>query len=108
MLTYKGYQAKVDFDYDTGSLHGRVVNTRDIVSFEASSAEQLQREFEFSIDDYLAMCAERGEDPDRPYSGRVPLRMSPRIHRAAAAAAHDEGKSLNAFLSETIEKAVLG
>ena len=72
MLTYKGYQANVDLDYDTGALYGRVVNTRDIIFFEAVSFEQLKKEFEFSIDDYLAMCAERGEEPDRPYSRTGP------------------------------------
>lgn len=107
MLTYKGYQAKVDLDYDTGALYGRVVNTRDIIFFEAASFEQLKKEFKFSIDDYLAMCAERGEEPDRPYSGNVALRMSPELHRAVATAARVEGKSLNAWLNDTVERAVL-
>ena len=107
MLTYKGYQAKVDLDYDTGGLYGRVVNTRDIIFFEADSFEQLKKEFEFSIDDYLAMCAERGEEPDKPYSGKVALRMSPELHRAVATAAAVEGKSLNAWLNDTVERAVL-
>ena len=107
MLTYKGYQAKVDLDYDTGALYGRVVNTKDVIFFEADSFEQLKKEFEFSIDDYLAMCAERGEEPDRPYSGKVALRMSPELHRAVATAARVEGKSLNAWLNDTVERAVL-
>ncbi len=108
MLTYKGYQAKVDLDYDTGALYGRVVNTKDIIFFEADSFEQLRKEFEFSIDDYLAMCAERGEEPDRPYSGKVALRMSPELHRAVATAANVEGKSLNAWLNDAVERAALG
>ena len=108
MLTYKGYQAKVDLDYDTGDLYGRVVNTKDIIFFEADSFEQLKKEFEFSIDDYLAMCAERGEEPDRPYSGKVALRMSPELHRAVATAANVEGKSLNSWLNDAVERAVLG
>ncbi len=108
MLTYKGYQTKVDLDYDTGALYGRVVNTKDIIFFEADSFEQLRKEFEFSIDDYLAMCAERGEEPDRPYSGKVALRMSPELHRAVATAANVEGKSLNAWLNDAVERAALG
>ena len=69
MMTYKGYRAKVEFDYDAGVLHGQVVNTRDVIFFEGTSVEELNREFRFSIDDYLAMCAERGEEPDKPFSG---------------------------------------
>lgn len=106
MLTYKGYQAKVDIDYDTGALYGRVVNTRDVIFFEATSLEQLKKEFEVSLDDYLAMCAERGEEPDRPYSGKIALRVRPEIHRAATTAANMQGKSLNAWLSDVIESTV--
>lgn len=72
-MTYKGYGAKVEFDYDAQVFHGQVINTCDVIFFEATSVEELNREFHFSIDDYLAMCAERGEEPDRPCSGRYPL-----------------------------------
>ena len=106
MMMYKGYRAKVEFDYEGQTLRGEVINTRDVIFFEGTSVEELNKEFRFSIDDYLAMCAERGEEPDKPFSGKVALRMSPEIHRAAAAAAQAEGKSLNAWLSDTIESSV--
>ena len=106
MMTYKGYGARVEFDYDAQVFHGRVINTRDVIFFEATSVDELNREFQFSIDDYLAMCAERGEEPDRPFSGKVPLRISPEVHRAASMAAAADGKSLNAWLADTIEERV--
>ena len=55
----------MEFDYDAGVLHGQVVNTRDVIFFEGTSVDDLNKEFRFSIDDYLAMCAERGEEPPR-------------------------------------------
>lgn len=106
MMEYKGYKAAVRFDYDAGVLHGEVVDTRDVIVFEATSVEQLEYEFHFSIDDYLAVCAERGRDPDKPFSGRIPVKVSSKLHRAAAAAARAEGKSLNAWLAQAIERAV--
>ena len=105
-MTYRGYQARVKFDYDAGVFHGEVVDTRDVIFFEGTTVDELNKEFRFSIDDYLAMCAERGEEPDRPYSGKVALRMSPETHRAAAMAAQAEEKSLNAWLADTIERVV--
>ena len=103
MMKYKGYQAKVEVDPDSGVVYGRVIDTRDVIYFEATDVEQLKREFEVSINDYLTMCAEHGEDPDRPYSGNVPLRISPAVHRAAALAASAAGKSLNVWLGEAVE-----
>ncbi len=105
MMEYKGYSAAVSFDDDAGVFHGEVVDTRDVIVFEGDSVAQLEKEFQHSVDDYLAVCAERGRVPDRPFSGRVPLRLKPEIHRAATAAARAEGKSLNAWLAEAIERA---
>ena len=105
-MKYKGYQAIFKYDDEAESFHGEVIDTRDVIFFEGTSVEELNKEFRFSIDDYLAMCAERGQEPDKPFSGRIPLRISPEIHRAANAVAKSEGKSLNAWLAETIERAV--
>ena len=62
MMEYKGYQAAVTFDRSAGVFHGEVVDTRDVIVFEGDSAERLRAEFAFSIDDYLAACAERGRE----------------------------------------------
>ena len=106
MMEYKGYRATVKFNYEAGVLHGRVIDTRDVIFFEATSVDQLEKEFHFSIDDYLAVCAERGREPDKPFSGRIPLKVSSKLHRAAFAAAQAEGKSLNAWVAEAIERSV--
>lgn len=66
MMEYKGYKATVTFDRSAGVFHGEVVNTRDVIAFEGDSVERLQAEFAFSIDDYLAACAERGRDAPSP------------------------------------------
>ena len=70
-----------------------------------ASAAQLGKEFELSIDDYLKACEERGRTPDKPFSGKIPLRIPPELHRAASAAAKARGKSLSAWIAETVEEA---
>lgn len=52
------------------------------------------------------MCGEQGNPPDKPFSGKIPLRISPEVHRAATAAAKADGKSLNAWLAAVVERAV--
>ena len=93
MMSYKGYRAAVTFDDDAGVFHGEVVDTRDVITFTGTSVEQLEREFRFSVDDYLTVCAERGRQPDKPFSGKIPLRVSPELHRAATVAAKAAGKA---------------
>jgi len=64
----------------------------------------LQKAFRDSVDDYLQFCATRGEEPEKPFSGRFPVRVSPALHRAAALAARRRGESLNAFVEHALER----
>ena len=101
-MQHRGYRGVVVFDDEAGLLHGEVVDTRDVITFQGSSVAEIQQEFRDSVDEYLAVCSERGRQPDRPYSGRIALRLPTRVHREAAVAARTEGKSLNAWLAEVI------
>lgn len=107
-MEYKGYSARVEYDEDLGVLHGQVLNINDVITFQATSVDELRKEFEISVDDYLAWCEERGEEPDRPFSGRFLLRVDPDLHRGAALAAAKAGKSLTAWVTTAIEAALNG
>lgn len=98
MKAYKGYTATVEFDADEMVLHGRVDSIRDVITFHASSSDQVQAAFEEAIDDYLDLCETRGESPEQPFSGRFVLRVDPELHRKIAVQAAREGKSLNAWI----------
>ena len=101
MLEYKGYFGTVEAD--DGVFTGRVSGLRDVITFEGATFAEIEQAFRDSIDDYLAFCAERGEPPDRPYSGKIPLRVSPEMHRRAATLAQAAGMSLNQWIAHRIE-----
>ena len=108
MIEYKGYHGAIEFDAELDKFHGRVVNTRSVISFYGSSVEELREEMAASVETYLEVCEEKGTDPDRPYSGKFMVRVTPELHRDVALAAASEGKSMNEWLSkwlsETIEE----
>jgi predicted HicB family RNase H-like nuclease len=103
MLEYKGYIGTIEAE--DGVFLGRVAGLRDVITFEGTTFVEVERAFRDSIDDYLAFCAQRGEPADRPYSGRIPLRVSPDTHRRAAMRAQSEGLSLNQWIARRIESA---
>lgn len=105
-MEYKGYYGKVEFDEESDIFHGEVINISDVVTFEGTSVDELKQAFQDSIDDYLEFCAEREEDPVKPYSGRFVVRISPELHKSIAIEAKAEGKSLNALVSEILSKSV--
>ena len=84
-----------------GLFHGEVIDLRDVVTFQGRSVEELEEAFRDSVDDYLQFC----EEPDRPFSGRLMLRVSPQLHRRAYTRARQEGKSLNQWISERLDQA---
>jgi predicted HicB family RNase H-like nuclease len=104
MLEYKGYIGTVE--PEEGTFVGRVIGLRDVITFEGETFAEVEQAFRDSIDDYLAFCAERGEQPDRSFSGRVPLRLPPELHRRAATRAEAEGMSLNQWIARRIEAGV--
>ncbi len=105
-MQYKGYEAVIEFDQDAEIFHGEVVNLRDVVTFQGSSAAELKQALADSIDDYLAFCAARGEPPEKPFSGQFVVRAEPQLHRALSTAARREGISLNRWINKTLERAL--
>ncbi|HVR98139.1 MAG TPA: type II toxin-antitoxin system HicB family antitoxin [Thermoanaerobaculia bacterium] len=103
MLEYKGYVARVELDPDVGIIHGEVLDTRDVITFQGQSVDEVREAFRESVDDYLEFCAQRGEEPDKPFSGRLMVRLSPDLHRKLYVQAKNEGKSLNQLISERLE-----
>jgi len=105
-MEYKGYSAKVEFDEDANIFHGEVINLRDVVTFEGETVDQLRQAFQESIDDYLEFCGERGEDPEKPYSGKFVVRVEPELHKRLAIEARKRGVSINALVGETLSKTI--
>ena len=106
MMKYRGYVGNVEFDEDADLFHGEVIGMRDVITFQGRSVDELRRAFRDSVDDYLAMCEEEDRDPDKPFSGKLLLRLTPELHRKASIAATKHKTSLNRWLVETIEAAV--
>ena len=90
---------------EAGIFHGEVVDLKDVITFQGKSVVELEQAFRESIDDYLEFCLERGEEPDKPFSGRLMLRLSAALHRKVYVTALKEGKSLNQWIAERLEKA---
>jgi predicted HicB family RNase H-like nuclease len=106
MMEYKGYVAKVEFDDDAGIFHGEVLNLRDVITFQGRTVAELRKAFRESVDDYIEFCAERGEPPEKPYSGHFVVRVDPTLHKAIATQARLADKSLNAWLQDVLRDRV--
>jgi predicted HicB family RNase H-like nuclease len=103
MMEYKGYIGKVEVDDEAGILHGEVINIRDVITFEGSSVDEIHKAFRESVDDYLEFCAQRGETPEKPFSGKFVVRLPTELHRKAYIQAKLADKSLNGWVTEVLQ-----
>jgi predicted HicB family RNase H-like nuclease len=105
MLNYKGYTGQLEIDDEAGIIFGRVLDIRDVVTFKGETVAEAKQSFQDSVDDYLEFCQELGQEPDKPFSGKLPFRTTPEHHRKLFLAAAKAGKSINAWMDEVLVKA---
>lgn len=103
-ISYKGYVGIFDYQAGDEEFHGTVVGMKDIIHFCGRSIDELRTSLAEGVENYLELCAKRGETPEKSFSGKLSLRLDPDLHRRAALAAQLSGKSLNAWLAEVIQK----
>ncbi len=104
LMEYKGYMGKIAYDAEADVFHGEVIGLKDVITFQGTSVKDLKQAFKDSINDYLAWCKERSEEPEKSYSGNLRLRMSPDLHAQLAYLATTKGLSLNAFIIDQLQK----
>src|SRR3990172_2916621 len=105
-MEYKGYLSHVEFDEEANTFYGEVINIRDVITFQGKTVDELRTSFEESVEDYLEFCALRGEEQDKPFTGRFTIVISPEQHRKEVLAAEREGKKIDKWIAEVLENAV--
>lgn len=106
VFDYKGYQGSIEFNLNDGILFGKILFINDLVTFEAQTITELEREFHDSVDDYVDTCSRLGIEAKKPYSGTFNVRLGPDLHQKAAQAAIRGGCKLNEFVRLSVKDKV--
>jgi predicted HicB family RNase H-like nuclease len=106
MLEYQGYQGSVEFSGVDRILFGKIMFIDSLVMYHGESVVELEKAFHVAVVEYLAHCLKNNKGPNKPYNGGFNVRIGPELHRSAAQRAYREGKSLNEFVKQTIERAI--
>ena len=105
MMKYKGYLARIEYDEEDRIFVGHLAGIQDIVGFHGITVDELEAAFHESVDNYIAISEETGRPVQKPYSGKLMLRVSPDVHAAVATAAEVHGKSINQWVSDVLDEA---
>ncbi len=105
-MIYKGYAARIEYSEEDGCFVGHLAGIRDIVGFDATTVDELKQRFHEAVDGYLWGCEQLGTAPNKPFSGRLLLRVPAELHARASVAAQVTGMSLNQWATRALEHAV--
>ena len=106
IMTVDGYQAKIEYDPELDQFRGEILGLNGGADFYGKNPKELRSEFKKSLQIFLEVCAEKGIEPRRNFSGKFNLRISPELHERLAIAAQAEGKSINLIAQEALQKRV--
>ena len=104
MMMINSYHATIQYDPDIDMFRGEFIGLNGGADFYAADIEGLKREGEVSLRVFLQMCAEEGVEPLRHFSGKFNVRVPPALHEDIVLAAAAEGKSLNQWVVEALDR----
>ncbi|MBE0591389.1 MAG: type II toxin-antitoxin system HicB family antitoxin [Gemmatimonadales bacterium] len=106
VMTVDGYHARIEYDAELDQFRGEILGLNGGADFYGKNPKGLRAEFRKSLRTFLDVCAEKGIEPRRSFSGRFNLRISPELHERLAIVAQAEGKSINLVAQEALQKRV--
>ena len=106
-IEYNGYIGTVEYSSEDRCFFGKLEMIDDLVSFEATSADELEDNFKNVVDEYLITCQELQREPQKTYKGVFNVRIDPELHKKIYKEALKAGVSLNSFVQQTLAKRVI-
>lgn len=108
-LKYKGYLGSVEFNAVDNCLVGKVLGmSKDSITYEGSTIDELRADFEAGIESYLEGCKELGIEPRKAYSGSLNIRIPRDIHARIATLAQQTGTTINGYIRKALENQLKG
>lgn len=106
-IEYNGYIGTVEYSSEDRCFFGKLEMIDDLVTFEATSADELENNFKSVVDEYLVTCQELQRSPQKTYKGVFNVRLDPELHKKIYKEALKAGVSLNSFVQQTLAKRVI-
>ena len=105
-IEYNGYIGTIEYSQEDKCFFGKLDMINDLVTFEASNANDLEENFKNAVDGYIETCKQLGREPQKAFKGVFNVQTGSELHMAAVRNALKMGISLNSYIKNLIEKDV--
>lgn len=106
LMKVAGYRAFIQYDPEINMFRGEFIGLNGGADFYANDISGLHKEAALSLNAFLDACKARGIKPQKEYSGKFNVRLTPELHAEAVSVATVAGKSLNQWVFDTLDHAV--
>jgi len=101
-IEYKDYIGSVEYSHEDRCFFGKIEMIDDLVTFEATTVDELETNFKNCVDEYIQTCKQLNREPQKAYKGVFNVRIDPQLHKKIYKEALKAGISLNAFISKVL------
>lgn len=105
-IEYKGYIGSIEYSPEDKCFFGKLEMIDDLITFEATTADELENNFHNAVDEYLLTCKELNRESQKTYKGVFNVRIDPSLHKHIYKEALKAGISLNAFVQQVLKNQV--
>jgi predicted HicB family RNase H-like nuclease len=105
-LKYKGFIGSVHFASEDRVFYGKVEGVNDLITFEGSTVNELEKGFKYMVDEHIKDCEKNNTPLEKSYKGNLNIRLSPELHKKAAYNASIRGISLNQYINNAIKNEI--
>ncbi|MDO4544846.1 MAG: type II toxin-antitoxin system HicB family antitoxin [Bacillota bacterium] len=102
LLEYKDYYGSVEYSREDNLLYGKVLGIKSLISYAGESVQELKKDFEDAVEEYLQLCEKEGIEPEKTYKGSFNIRVAPHLHKKLAMYSMANHRSLNSTVEEAI------
>ena len=103
LLYYKDYVGSIEYSEEDNIFFGRVQGIQATILYDGASAQELVSDFHRAVDDYLLFCEQEGKTPEKPYKGKLNIRLTPESHRRLALYSMEHHVSINHLIEAAVE-----
>jgi len=107
IIEYNGYIGSIEYSPEDKCFFGKLEMIDDLVTFEATTADELEENFHNAVDEYIKTCKELGREPQKVYKGVFNVRIDPELHKKLYLQALKANTSLNSLIQQILKKEVL-
>ena len=102
-----GYNAIISYDQDIDMFRGEFLDLNGGANFYSSDIKGLRQEGSTSLRIFLEECQKHGIEPKMEKSETIDLILNHDLFKKASDVAASKGESLNSFIANAVQQAVL-